>query len=334
VIFVSSRLLFPCHLFVAPVATAGAGDLEQLVKKIVQFSLNKQLLVTSWISGDRNWFSVCDNNLDSLLFHLAQSFAMRFPRLYVVQGEWKKRIRIDASNFADYMENKGVFHHATNKLYVHDESTPTESPEAKKLHSFVDEGSQSAGSSSRSGQSEFRTALLNRDGMQCVFCGCQNPPLEAAHVLPVEQRHLLQDRNNCAKFGVNSIMDTANGILLCWGCHKCFDANLVCINSDSGQLSIADALLSNEKEKWSPLVGRVVPVSLGTWPTKALLKYREELMKEASERRQRKQEEFTLYCEHCNKGYKMANALQNHQDACCPANLSPASYTTPKKEEK
>jgi hypothetical protein len=102
--------------------------------------------------------------------------------------------------------------------------------------------------------------------------------LDRVHLLllPVEQKHLLQDRNNCAKFGVSSIMDTANGILLCWGCHKCFDANLVCINSDSGQLSIADALLSNEKEKWSPLVRRVVPVSLGTWPTKALLKYRED----------------------------------------------------------
>ena len=51
----------------------------------------------------------------------------------------------------------------------------------------------------------------------------------------------------------------SNGIILCWGCHKCFGANLVCVDSNSGKLCVADALLSCESEKWQKLVDRDVP---------------------------------------------------------------------------
>ena len=40
---------------------------------------------------------------------------------------------------------------------------------------------------------------------------------------------------------------------------------------------------SENQEKWSNLVGRVVSVSSVAWPCKLLLKYREEAMQEALE---------------------------------------------------
>ena len=103
----------------------------------------------------------------------------------------------------------------------------------------VDEGSQSSMTSissgqsefSCSGQTEFSAALWRRDD-RCVFCNSSGPhaQLEGAHVLPVELKNLLHERSNCEKFGIDSIMDTANGITLCSECHQCFDRNLVCID--------------------------------------------------------------------------------------------------------
>jgi hypothetical protein len=88
-------------------------------------------------------------------------------------------------------------------------------------------------------------------------------------------------------------MDTTNGILLCWGCHKCFDANLVCIDPMTGILDITDALLANERTKWTKLVGHTVPVSTVTWPTNELLKFREDAMHVATNARHEGQSEYT-----------------------------------------
>lgn len=295
---------------------------------MVRFNLNgNQLLVTAWISGDKNWFHQ-RTDFESFLADLALSFAMRAPRLYVFQGKWKDRIRLEAANFAAYLESSGDFAGAANKLYIHDDCSPTHSPGAKSLRS---DSSQASKASDRSGQSEFRNALMNRDGSKCVFCETIDPPLEAAHVLPVEQKQLLKERANCIKFGVDSIMDSANGIILCWGCHRCFDSNLVCIDPDSGKLCIADALLSCESEKWQKLVGRVIPAGTPTWPTQALLEYRQEAMRNTTESRHVRQEKFLFYCKHCSKGYKLSRALQNHEASCHVDMLSPAAYNTPHK---
>ena len=173
-----------------------------------------------------------------------------------------------------------------SKLYVCDAGTPNGSPNGDGKKAEVDDASQSSSSSNRSGQREFKDAIRKRDN-ECVFCASRAEPLEAAHIIPVEQKDILNDHGNCTRYGVCSIMDTANGVLLCWACHKCFDANLVCINSVTGVLTISEALLSNEPEKWNPLVGRVVPASSSTWPSTAMLQYRETALLKASEDRQR-----------------------------------------------
>ena len=87
-------------------------------------------------------------------------------------------------------------------------------------------------------------------------------------------------------YEIATINDIKNGILLCWNCHKCFDASLVCIDADSGTLVVADALLSNE-ERWAALKGSAVRASSSPfWPSKQLLKFREDALRSATEQRQ------------------------------------------------
>ena len=160
-------------------------------------------------------------------------------------------------NFLDYISEQGTFD-KTSKLYVCENTSPDGSPGGKKAD--VGEGSQSSRNSNRSGQSEFSEAVRWRDKSTCVFCGSTSVELEAAHMIPVKQYDLLRDYNNNTKYGIGSVMDTANGILLCCNCHKCFDAYLVCIDPATGKLLIAEALLANEPDKWKRLQDRIVSV--------------------------------------------------------------------------
>ena len=235
--------------------------------------------VTDWISGDRQRIEFkC--SLHDLVEAVADAFEIENPRIYVLQptsSPWQDRILLTQENFNEYVERQGTFAKPTiSKLYVSGNTSPDGSPNGKK--SDVSEGSQSS-KGSRCGQSEFSQALRRRDDGSCVFCYSNIEPLEGAHFIPVKQRDLLNDPKNRRKYGISSIMDTINGILLCWGFHKCFDANLVCIDPLSGKLLIADALLANEPDKWERLVGHTVPVSDGTWPTCELLKFREDAMR-------------------------------------------------------
>ena len=63
---------------------------------------------------------------------------------------------------------------------------------------------------------------------------------------------------NRLKYGISSIMDTSNSILLYWNCHKCCDVNLVCIDPMTGILLVADALLTTEEDKWKSLANQPV----------------------------------------------------------------------------
>jgi len=103
------------------------------------------------------------------LVGLAKSFALCEPRLYVVQGKWRDRIRLESGNFDAYLESSGMFAGATNKLYIHGASSPTQYPGVNLLRSDHDESSQASKASDRSGHNEFRNALLNRDGRKCIL---------------------------------------------------------------------------------------------------------------------------------------------------------------------
>ena len=158
-----------------------------------------------------------------------------------------------------------------------------------------------------------------------MICGSTDEQLIAAHLLPVQQRELLHDPSQCRKFNIGSIMDAANGILLCWSFHRCFAANLACIDADTGELFVAAALLRNKPEKWGKLVGRAVPAASYAWPFKPLLELRQKAMQGATE----KKGNFGLFCLYCSKGYKRVHALRNHEATCTDSQQTLSSYLTP-----
>jgi hypothetical protein len=169
------------------------------------------------------------------------------------------------------------------KLYICDNDSPTTPPRGKTIPDEA--ASQHSNNSNRSGQTEFRDSILRRDKNKCVFCDTTTPPIEAAHLLPVEQKYVLLDEEKCILYGIHSIMDSSNGIALCWACHKCFDAKLVCIDPSTGALLVTDALLANEPEKWCDLQNKIVPTCPHWWPNKELLKFREQAMLAATSKR-------------------------------------------------
>jgi len=84
----------------------------------------------------------------------------------------------------------------------------------------------------RRGQSTFRKKLLNAYNRRCAVTGCSvEAILEAAHIHPYKGGK------------TNSI---SNGVLLRADIHTLFDLNLIRINPNNLQLSIADCLLRTE----------------------------------------------------------------------------------------
>ena len=259
---------------------------QQLIKSVHFSPTRKKQIVTAWKSGLQATVEF-EPLFKEFVDAVSDEFLLEKVRIYILQSpkySWHERILLTDSNFSSYIERTGVFARPKLcKLYVCDDASPNGSPANGKKGVDVDEreGSHASNSSNRSGQREFRDALLRRDKGVCVFCGAVDN-LEGAHYLPVEQKELLEDPAQCTRFGIGSIMDSANGILLCWACHKCFDADLVCISSESGKLVIADALLANEREKWECLIDHIPKVRY-TWPSKELLKFREKALRDATE---------------------------------------------------
>jgi HNH endonuclease len=313
-------------------------DIAQLAQQLntVRFDVdhaNPTRYVTAWISGQQQSIQFA-RSFGSLVESVAVIFEMEkdLLRIYVLQApafSWSGRIRLTEENFDDYIRHEGDFVR-TSKLYACGNTSPDGSPGEKKVD--VGEGSQPSRNSNRSGQGEFSEAVRWRDKNTCVFCESTSVELEAAHVIPVKQYDLLRDYSNNAKYGIGSVMDTANGILLCRNCHRCFDAYLVCIDPATGKLLIAEALLANEPDKWKRLQDRIVSVhNPVTWPNMELLKFRMNAMNSATESRHEKQENFRLYCMFCYKGYKKKNLLENHQRKCGTNRRTPSTYTTPLK---
>ena len=209
--------------------------------------------------------------------------------IYALEGPnflWRERIQLSDDNFIDYLDKQNGFEFKGFKVYVvwADES-PKESPftafQSSTAVDMIERKSDYSNDSCRIGQRDFFDSLRRRDNSSCVFCGSTSQ-LEGAHIIPHEQKSLLNDSAECVKYEISSINQTANGFLLCWTCHKRFDANLVYIHPDSSKLVITNALLVNETEKWQGLVDHFVPAALYGWPSKELLKYRERIANETT----------------------------------------------------
>jgi hypothetical protein len=81
----------------------------------------------------------------------------------------------------------------------------------------------------RQGQGNFRAAMLERYGAQCVITGCKiDTLLEAAHIIPYrgDQSH-----------------DELNGLLLRVDIHRLFDAHLISINPKTLTVELASTLI-------------------------------------------------------------------------------------------
>jgi hypothetical protein len=229
-------------------------------------------------------------------------------RIYILispEFKWQSRITLNDENFTQYINREGSFARPKKlKLYItHSELSPDGSPAWKYTEGnpkSVDEKSEASSShgTGRSGQADFSAAVRWRDRNTCVFCGTTDGKLEAAHILPVRQKELLNMPDKREYFSIGTINEISNGILLCWNCHTCFDANLVCIDADNGTLVVADALLANE-ERWVALKGREVSASSSRfWPSKQLLKFREDALRSlsATGQRHKMQGSYSIYC--------------------------------------
>jgi len=311
------------------------GELLQRFVRFVdlQDSDTRQVVVEEWVDGTKVSININNHTtFDKFQRDVSDAFAQESPRIYVLVSpgfRWSERIKMDSTLFADYVARDGPFcRPKALKLFVWSgENSPDCSPGMKKM---VDGAcSEVSTQSARTGQSDFRNRVLWRDGNRCVFCDFAGEPLEAAHVLPYDDR--VTAEKDFLLYGICGIMETINGLTLCWNCHRAYDANLVCIDPSTNELRVADALLANEQDKWEPLNNRAIDAAAKQWPTKELLQYREEAMKQQTAKRHLDQSKYLFSCEICGKGYKSTAWLQKHENQCTSPAKSMSNYRTPQK---
>jgi hypothetical protein len=313
-----------------------AGVAEDVVKKILSFELSKERLITSWISGIQFKF-ICATDFHEFVNDVEDRFGFRSARLYALMGpdfRFVERIRITIENYDYFKDKKGTFS-GRCKFYAIEDDSPIHSPgDCKHLVAVSSNKglNNSEDGSNRSGQSEFRSSIIDRDGSSCVFCGNVDQ-IEAAHILPYASRSLLKDAVNRLRYGIGSVNDTSNGIALCWGCHKCFDANLICINPVDHSLMISDALLTNEREKFQSLQGKKIFPNFVQWPNTELLQYRVEMMNAATAARHLKKKANYFHCSLCHKDYRNLKFLSIHESKCHCISQTPAMYNTPVRDD-
>lgn len=309
---------FTAHVAVAE--AIGAQPAQQLkTTELLDQEECPARYVTAWISGEEQFVQFA-RSYGSLVKAVGRVFEMdkTLLRIFVLRLQTKfsqrDKIRLSEGNFEDFISERGTFEN-TSKLYACDDTSSDGSIE----NTGDVEGTQSSITSNGSEQDEFSDAVRSRDQNRCVYCSAENEPLQAARMIPVEQKHHLFEHGNCLKYGIGSINDTSNGISLCWDCHRCFDANLVCIDPITGKLIITEELLNSMPGKWGRLVNIAVPTINFPWPSKALLKFREDAKHVATITRHEKNEkqgEYDLFCLFCTKSYGEKAELAQHEMCC------------------
>lgn len=193
-------------------------------------------------------------------------------------------------------------------------STPPGTPALSMTKSR--RSTESQDSTGRPGQAEFREALLHRDGAICVMCRLHaSLPrlLDAAHIVP-----FATPSSEFRRYGLATIHDVRNGIMLCKLCHDAFDRYLWYVRSD-GAVVVADALLldSDFGPRWKQLASNSVllrptdPEKSGWWPSPLTWTFRE---KEFAVKQKIRQAASAgkAWCTVCG-GYVSASRLSFHQ---------------------
>lgn len=309
--------------------TAPVEGAEAIVGQLAQQLNTAELLneeeyptryVTAWTSGEEQFIQF-SRSYGSFVKAVGRVFEMdkTLLRIFVLRTRNKfsqrDKIRLSEGNFEDFISERGTFEN-TSKLYACDDTSSDGSLE----NTGDSEESQSSITSNESELDEFSNAVRRRDQNKCVYCSAENQPIVAARMIPVEQKHHLFEPGNCLKYEIGSINDTSNGISLCWDCHRCFEANLVCLDPTTGKLLITEDLLDCMPGKWGSLVDNAAPIINFPWPSKALLKFREDFMHAATvtrhERNEKQSSEYELLCLFCSNSYVEKAELAQHETCC------------------
>ena len=99
-------------------------------------------------------------------------------------------------------------------------------------------------------QKKFREQLMIREEKKCLICSVsgecdENVQLEAAHIIPFREATTIE----VADYGLSTIHDSSNGLLLCRSCHKLYDRDIVGVD-EHGLIHVCGALLNSGFEKW------------------------------------------------------------------------------------
>jgi len=153
---------------------------------------------------------------------------------------------------------------------------------------------------SSSDQAKFREILMTRDENACVICTIsgdvdENVQLEAAHIIPFRDAANIQ----LGDFGLLTIHDSCNGMLLCHNCHVLYDRNIIGVD-EKGNVHVCGALRGSKIEKWELLQERKLTVNLAALPSMSLaLKYRHTFYEATAASRQTKAMTHSFSCDVC-----------------------------------
>lgn len=269
-------------------------------------------------------------------------------RLYTVRGDgWQERQPLtDASyaallhralNGSDMLVDVLVFQPlpgtdtSPDKAPVDGPQAPVDAPQAPSGGVARARGGDEASSGRSSAvQSEFRIAIVRRDGKACVLCRSSSLPLEAAPVIPrTAGLPLLHAAGLLTANQVN------NGMLLCTPCHRLYDAFMWCFDPTSGNsgVVVAEALLCDAAlgDAWRARVGTQLSQPDDTswainWPLPSAWTAALGLFHEAREKRHAYADAARFPCSVCGNRWGTARGLTRH--TCSGAQAS-ATYHTP-----
>ena len=144
-------------------------------------------------------------------------------------------------------------------------------------------------------------------------------------------------------FGLKSINEATNGLLLCHSCHKIYDCNLIGVD-EFGAIHVCGALLESGFEKWSQINKIQIKVSAEVLSRSSLcLKHRNETYTTTSEARQIKARDYPFKCDLCIifhaenetklKSHKNSKACKKNQEIIKHSSTYLSQLQTPLKEK-
>jgi len=249
-------------------------------------------------------------------------------RLYLIMDEkWAERRSLTFESYASFLEQSRDLKAKIPDVFIFEQMPSAKSsPEGPPIldreapadvHNGLDDNDGDDGvSRSRSSamQSDFRQALMLRDGSECVLCR-NNAPLEAAHIIP-----RIADQSEMLAAGLLTLNVPTNGMMLCIPCHRLHDSFMWCFNPDTGVV-VADALLHDKDlgSLWRDRVGNqlVKPpvddaVKTAWWPPPLVWAAAIARFEAAKLERHEKADSSPHFCNTCGKRFEKGRGVTEH----------------------